>query len=272
MKKEKKGSGAYVQKVAENTQQYLRELVTENERLRAQLASLKPGPGSREEYAKLERALSAREEELSRAQDSLRSAQRQLEAWERREADLRRHLTEVEGENRHYSDRFVALEREAAKLSSLYVASYRLHETLDRQTVLKVIEEIVAAIIGSEELAIFEMNAERTALRLVTSIGVEASRLRTVPLGEGRIGRAARLGETYVAQPGTEAETAPLDAGLTACVPLKLGGAVTGAIAIFRLLPQKSGYEAVDYELFELLGAHAATAMYCTRLYAQAMA
>jgi GAF domain-containing protein len=44
---------------------------------------------------------------------------------------------------------------------------------------------------------------------------------------------------------------------------------VTGAIAIFRLLPQKVGLEEVDRELFELLATHAATALYCTQLHEQ---
>jgi hypothetical protein len=47
---------------------------------------------------------------------------------------------------------------------------------------------------------------------------------------------------------------------------------VTGAIAIYRLLPQKSGFEEVDRELFELLATHAATALYCTSLHARLQA
>ena len=55
-----------------------------------------------------------------------------------------------------------------------------------------------------------------------------------------------------------------LEERLTACIPLVLDGKVTGAIAIFRLLPQKAGIEDVDRELFDLLATHAATALYCT--------
>ena len=55
--------------------------------------------------------------------------------------------------------------------------------------------------------------------------------------------------------------------GLTACIPLKLEDRVVGAIALFRLLPQKSGFESLDMELFELLGTHAATALYASGLH-----
>ena len=45
---------------------------------------------------------------------------------------------------------------------------------------------------------------------------------------------------------------------------MKLEDRVTGAIALFRLLPQKTALEAVDRELFDLLATHAAMALYCT--------
>ena len=42
-----------------------------------------------------------------------------------------------------------------------------------------------------------------------------------------------------------------------------------GAIAIHKLLQQKSGFSALDHELFTLLGGHAATAVFAARLYSQ---
>ena len=40
---------------------------------------------------------------------------------------------------------------------------------------------------------------------------------------------------------------------------------LTGAIAVFRLLGQKSGLEEIDLQLFDLLASHAATALYSSR-------
>jgi hypothetical protein len=79
------------------------------------------------------------------------------------------------------------------------------------------------------------------------------------------VARVASTGETWVA--GDGGETVGPEAALTACLPLKLEDRVTGAIAIFRLLPQKSGLEPVDRELFDLLATHAAMALYCTALH-----
>ena len=91
-----------------------------------------------------------------------------------------------------------------------------------------------------------------------------------MPLGQGRIGQAARSGEIFVADraPGDEAaEPASPPASRSSST-----ARVTGAIAIFRLLPQKNGFEDVDRELFELLATHAATALYCTTLHAALVA
>ena len=42
-----------------------------------------------------------------------------------------------------------------------------------------------------------------------------------------------------------------------------------GAIAIYRLLQQKDGFTPLDHELFNMLGGHAATALFAAKLYSQ---
>jgi len=54
-----------------------------------------------------------------------------------------------------------------------------------------------------------------------------------------------------------------------AAVPLKIKDQVIGLIAIYKLLQQKEAFAAVDYELFALLAAHAATAVFASKLYSQ---
>ena len=53
---------------------------------------------------------------------------------------------------------------------------------------------------------------------------------------------------------------------------VRVDGRVTGAIAIFRLLPQKQdSLEPVDEELLGLLASQAGIALYCTQLHREAM-
>ena len=156
-------------------------------------------------------------------------------------------------------ERCSALETEVGVLSNLYVASQRLHETLDRASVLGAIEEILINLVGSEELAIFELDARGAMLSLSWSFGIERQRYLVRALDDGPIGRAVRSGQTVI----LDDEARPTDEPrLTACVPLKLRDRVIGVIVIFQLLPQKPRLEQVDRDLFNLLTTAAATALH----------
>jgi hypothetical protein len=140
------------------------------------------------------------------------------------------------------------------------VAAHRLHESLDRKDVLAAIQEIVINLIGSEELAVFELADDGKALRLVDSFGIEPAQYTEMPLREGPLADSIRAGRAYIAeQPGANTK-------LTACVPLMAGEQTVGLVALFSLLPQKPQLQQVDHELFDVLRAHGGSALFCTRL------
>ncbi len=247
MQKDDDQPAGYVQKVHEETWRFAQQLLAENERLRALTVMLRS--------------------ETRRLEEALLTARQAMERREQEQGHLQRQLSEIETDAHRLSGKYVELEQQNWNLMNLYVASHRLHGTLDRQEVLATIQEIITNLIGSEETAVFELDEQKSVLHLVASIGIDAERFRRVPVDSGIIGRVARTGEAYVATESNDPKSAD-EAHLTACVPLNVEGRVTGAIAIFRLLEQKSGVEAIDRELFDLLGTHAATALYCTALHA----
>jgi hypothetical protein len=180
-------------------------------------------------------------------------------------ASLRSELSSVENENREFVDRYVRLERQNNDLLSMYVATYRLHSTLDSTEVVGTIKEIVINLVGSEVFGVYVVDETSQRLTLVAHEGLDPERFGSARVGEGLIGKAAAAGKLWVAPPETDLKA---DTGQPiAVIPLKIGERVIGAIAIFRLLMQKDAFGAVDYELFELLGGHAATALYVTNLY-----
>jgi GAF domain-containing protein len=207
--------------VRDKTYRYARDLLAENERLRALVASL--------------------QDERRRIED--------------RSHELFAQLLE--------------LERQNSNLANLYVAVRRLHRTLDRQQTLASIQEIIVNLVGCQEIAIFEAAPDNSTLRLVSSLGIDARRYKTVPLARGPIGKAAASGTSFLAGPGGAAERSPEEPHLTACLPLWLDGRLIGAIAMFRFLPQKPGLENLDLELAELLATHAAIALHCSALEAR---
>lgn len=175
---------------------------------------------------------------------------------------LQREIETLRGEKRR-------LEQQNASLASLYVAAYRLHGTIDRPEVVAIIQEIVINVVGCEETGLFEVAPDGASLELIASFGLPPGVLERVPLGAGVIGSSVRNGALWLA--GDEPRPTGADeTHLSACVPLVLAGRVIGAIAVFRLLPHKAALTREDHELFELLGTHAATALYCTGLHARA--
>jgi hypothetical protein len=244
----------YVQKVREDTQRYIQELLAENERLRRLTAEL---DGERRRV----------EEDSARLREQATGLERELEEFRRDRERLERQLSEIELENHGFSHRFTDLEQRNNDLANLYVATYRLHSTLDREEVLEAIQEIVINLIGCEEFGIYELADGANELERVSSFGLDAESFLRVPLGEGWIGRSAATGRAYFAGSAPEDERLAGEQDLSACIPLRLDGKVAGLIAIFRLLPQKGGrFAPIDSELFDLLAAQAAPAVYCSKL------
>jgi GAF domain-containing protein len=179
------------------------------------------------------------------------------------ESMLKERVAEIEAESRRFSERYVEVEEQNTKLANLYVASYQLNGTLDRKSVVASIEEIIINLIGCEELGIWELDESADALVLAGSFGIDTDAWASVPLGAGIVGSVASSGNRFITDGSSPRH-------LVACIPLKLDDRVVGAIGIFSLLQQKQGLEPLDFELFDLLASHAASALFCTRLYAEA--
>jgi hypothetical protein len=238
--------GAYVQKVRNDTNRWLAQLKGDNENMRRQVAALESERNrlQQEKLRLLEQLVSVREELSTHLEDH---------------TTLIRRLTEAELANQRTAEQFCSVEAQNANLANLYVASYQLHGSLDRSRVLSAIKEIIVNLIGSEEFAVYERRGD--ALALIDWFGEKPTAYESVRPGDGIIGRVAATGEAFIA---SEHERS---AGITACVPLRVDGVVTGAIAVFRLLPQKDGmFESLDHELLDLLASQAGIALFSSGL------
>jgi nitrate/nitrite-specific signal transduction histidine kinase len=169
---------------------------------------------------------------------------------------LRAALLMAQTEAEQLREQYQNFEEQNSNLANLYVASHQLHTCPDRATVLSTIQEIIINLIGSEQLVIYQRGSD-AVFRPAASFGLDEERLVELP-GEGAL---EKLGQGDVfADPAHQQP-------LTACVPLKVGDRVEGAILVFRLLEHKPSLEQVDHELFELLSVHASTALHCASLH-----
>lgn len=158
----------------------------------------------------------------------------------------------------------VSAEERLSVLAARFAAVASLHDALDEAGVILSIQEVVANLIGSEQIVLLDVDADG-CLRPVAASGVDTAPYTGLKIGKGAIGAAA-AGRLYVAP----SDANPDPTGLTAAIPLTIGDEVTGVLAIFRLLPQRAALDAGDRELLELLGTHAARALLFSRLYRDA--
>jgi GAF domain len=152
------------------------------------------------------------------------------------------------------------LEAQVSNLARVCTVGIRLREAGTDSELVATCGEIIKDLIGSEAFAVFELEPDASALSLLGYMGVDPELLRRVPLGEGPLSRVVQQAKSWVSEvPPTEA------LALSACIPLRLGSQVLGAIAIFRLLPHKPSFDATDHVLFELLETQGGMALHCTR-------
>jgi len=232
--------------------EFTEELLRENQRLRYRLASLET------------ESTAGFDEEVSR----LRAEVQQLTEENRR---IAQRFKEVEEENKDFANRYIEVEEQNNNLANLYVASYQLHSTLDFREVIQIVQEIVINLIGAESFAILLLDEKTNELKTIASEGEDVMpgiETLSTRLGDGVLGSVAKTGESYYINQDMEGGKVTLEKPLAA-VPLKIKEHVIGLVVIYKLLQQKDSFSAVDYELFSLLAAHAATAIFSSKLYSQ---
>jgi hypothetical protein len=194
--------------------------------------------------------------ELAAENERLREA---LDAARGEYVALQQQLDGLAAENQRLSEQLVAAEEQGAGLVKLYVSNRRLNEVADRSEALAAIQEIIISVVGCEEFAIFEAGDAGAAAVPLVLVGIDQARAELV--SRTALERVLRTGEAYIAPPpGSLTELVDRE-DLTACVPLKAGGRVTGAIVLYNLLPHKAELDQTDHTLLELLSVEAARAL-----------
>lgn len=236
--------GEELMEMVRRGRRFTEELLGENERLRFQVVQ------GESEKLLLQNRL---ETEVSAMNIENAQLRRRLEHLEKR-------FEETEAENRDFALRYVKVAHENEGLASLYVASCRLHSTLEPDEVTAIISEIVVELVGAEEFALLLADERTDELVPLCIEGPADTYPDRLPIGEGTIGRAVRDGQPFYDDQGQPGR--PL-----AVVPLLIKGHAVGALVITRMLKHRAGFDGVARELLGLLSGHAATALISSRLY-----
>jgi predicted RNA-binding protein with EMAP domain len=234
--------------------EFTEELIHENERLRFRVVQLE------EERRAL--ASSAQAPADKPGAGALRELVGRIEQLEHERETLMSRFAGVERLNRDFYDRYHDIERENNNLANLYVASFQLHSTMELRELTQVILEILLNFVGAKTFAIQLVDDDHKKLRTLAAEGIERARVPEGAVTEGHVGEVVSSGQHYIdgERLRARADLAHLDRPVI-IVPLKIRDRVVGVITIWDLLSQKTALADVDYELFNLLAAHAASAL-----------
>jgi nitrate/nitrite-specific signal transduction histidine kinase len=232
------------------TQDLVEDIVRENAQLRACLRAFESLGGSPQE---------------ADIQARLRRSEEERMALDREFAQLKDEMTEARTQITDSSQRFTDLSEQVNLLTNLHVAASQLHASLDHAEVLRSIQEIATNLVGAEAFHLFIVDEKSGRAELVLSEGQEAAS-RSIGKGEGVIGACLETGLPHFAADPRVKEATPFEAPL-AVIPFDMAGSVVGLLSIHKLFQQKTSFTELDFELFRLLGAQAATAVYASRLH-----
>ncbi len=204
------------------------------------------------------------DEQLSQRLQTLENECSQLRT---EQDDALRRIGELEQENLDFANQLVQVEEVNNNLTNLYIASSRLHSTLDREETLEIIKEVVINFVGAEKFVVFLFDKTSEQLHFETGEGFDnAESFSDIPLGEGVLGKIAANAENYFCEGSISEGSDDLLSPIVA-IPLIIHGQMIGLLAIYRLFIQKEQLESIDYQLFSMLGEHAATALFSSTLY-----
>jgi nitrate/nitrite-specific signal transduction histidine kinase len=167
------------------------------------------------------------------------------------QANLEKHIRDIEIEN--------------SNLASLYVALSQLHSSLDVNEVLGVIVEILLNFVGGETFAVMVMDGRGT-LRAIAAHGVSRHEVPSIPRDADIVAKALVTGEPQMLAFENERRPDPLNGPPIVQIPLHAAGEVIGLLPVWTFLQQKQGLTDIDHEIIQLLSKSAGTALEAARL------
>ena len=201
--------------------------------------------------------------ELDELIERLRTVYRVHQVGNARTQELEQRIVSLEGELRDTEQLLIAAERQAARLASLYAASYQLH-SLDPAEVRGAIGEIAVDLLGVKRCVLLMASDEDSSGHDV--VDLVAGEPAAPPLAPPRYSGGDPLVDDSLADGSIRVGGAPGSQAL-AVVPLAMQGRTVGALVVLAFLPQKAALRWEDRELLDLLAAHAASALAGAQLF-----
>ncbi len=199
------------------------------------------------------------------ADDAIKKLILKIEALEADKEALLSKVTRVEAAAA-LSPAIAEMEAELANFANLNVAANCLHSTLSPRGVARRLKEILEQLVGVEAYVVY-LCTEPEGLVPVSFEGLQEGEQPT-DCPKPRITEVVSSGVSSILD-----EMDPSQGSVTnppVLIPLSIDDTVVGVLSIVRSLAHKTQLTTVDFELFKLLGLHAAAALMAAGLFARA--
>jgi GAF domain len=198
------------------------------------------------------------------ADDAIKKLIEKIERLEADKIQLLSRVNQVEASRSAYLD-VSELEAELSNFANLHVAANCLHSTLSLRGVARRIREVLEQLVGVEAYVLY-LCTEPNHLVPIAFEGLSEGEDPAQCTKTKRIAEVVTSGVSSI-QDEMDPSQGKLD-DPPALIPLSIDDTVVGVLAIVRSLSHKRQLTNVDFELFKLLGLHAAAALMAAGLYA----
>lgn len=247
----KRERDAFLQQFFKRGAQLTEELVRENERLVQNIRELES------ENARLRAHVAS--------DAAIRDLLRKIEELEHEKIALATQSRRIDEMRQSHTQQFAEIESELSNIASLYIASGQLHASRTVRGVLRSARELLAQLLGAESFGLFWSNDDRTQLVAIAGDSLESGDLSAT---EGVFAEVFSKGEPrYWDLSDTSKGTLESPAAI---VPIKIDGRSYGLIVVVATLPQKTALLPADDELFRMLSAQLGPALLQARFFADA--
>jgi GAF domain-containing protein len=212
----------------------VRELIEENERLRARIADPSTPPPM------------VSEEVVQRLMTQVAELEREC-------AEIRRLAGSMERQSGGYRRRLDELEQEHYHLAAMYVAAGQFHGAGTIDDVLRTVTEILLNFVGVGRFRVLGLDEERGVLFPLVHEGTSGAVEAELSL--------AGTGLSAAARPWRTGDPLRASAGASMHLPLASTRGLVGVVRIESFLPQKREFVDTDFALLELVSEHAGIAI-----------
>jgi hypothetical protein len=234
---------AFLREFFEKGEQLVQELITENDRLRAQLDTTgddetpeKPGKVSRDNMVDL--------------------LMMRIAALEHECDEIRKIAGNVEEESGGFRQRLDSLESEHYHLASMFVAGSQFHAATTFDEVMRTITEILLNFVGAGSFTVFLVDEERQTLFPVAREGGPVDEIGEISLIGDDAG-PAQAALVALGRPWKNGDPEFQIGDELINLPLVSGSRLVGVARLESFLEQKHGFADNDHQLLSLISEHA---------------